>query len=527
MDNTQQLKQIFQRYDHAKQEAMAWRAHFEDCYYYAIPNRNTYLSKTHGIKQGIDIYDPTAIIATITYVAHLMTSLTPLGVDWAELRAGIAIPRQYRDNFNRQLQPLNELLFDYIHNSNYYQALSESHKDLAVGTGVLMCREGDSDDRPFIFEAVPLEFVYPEQGAYGQLDTIFRDIDDYPLRQLLVEYPEAKLSAGLRMMLDRAPDSKINLAEGSMYDAKKKEYHYVLIHRDAWELLFEDFGESSPWIPYRGSKMPNELFGRGPIMEALGAIKTLNEMAGDELKAAALIANPMWFGVSDGVFNPHNLNLQPNSIIPIANMGSKPLEVVQAGGNIQFEQLTEEKLVKKINQIFFTNPLGDIAPNSNFTATEIQIRKLQDMEDREPSIGRIIPELLDRLIGRVIYILQKRKLFPKLNIDGRQVTLHYKSPLLKSQNLANVINLTHGVQTLQSIVGTELAPRLLNIEKIPEYIFEQLGIDLELVKEPDEIVQEMQQYAQALQQQQQQGQAQLPTPPQGGIQQPQGQAQVA
>lgn len=503
------------RYSQASIRAQLWRGLFEDCYEVAIPNRNTYNGRTPAQVQNTRVFDTTAVMAVTTYISQLQVGLTPLFTKWAELDAGHEVPEVFRDNLKRQLQPATELLFRYLQNSNLNQALNESHKDLAVSTGILTCNEGMTDDKPLIFESIPLESVYLEEGPYGLINTVWRNFERMPVRNILQVWPQAQLDSSLKVQLKDDPNSTADFIESSVFDPIKKEFTYSVVHQGLNTVIFEEKSESSPWIVYRDSKMPGEVYGRGRVIEALPTIQSLQAVYEDELIAAGLRAKPIWLGFNDGVFNPWNVELEPNTVIPISpdGRGALPLQPLPLSGDVQFGQLTVQDLRMQINKIFFTEPLGEISGAQPRTATELLIRRQENLEQKEPFIGRLIVELLEPLLKRVVFILQKRKLFPQIKIDGKQISVRYKSPLLKSQNVGNVNNFVQMIQILQQTVGPEGALMGIKAENLPEYLAEQFGTDLSLIKTPDEIIALTQAAAEA-QQAQEAAQQGLPTPSQ-------------
>lgn len=507
--------ELIARYSHAKTKTELWHSLYEDCYEAAIPNRNTFNARTEGRVQNTKVFDTTAVMAVLTFVSQLQVGLTPLFTQWAELDAGHEVPDLFRDNLKRQLQPATELLFRYIHHSNLNQVLNESHKDLAIGTGIITCNEGTTDDDPLIFESIPLENVYLEEGPYGMIDTVFRDFIEMPVRNILRVWPQAKLDSSLQSKLKDDPNSTADFIESSVFDPIKQEFTYTVIHQGMNTIIFEEVSKSSPWIVYRGNKLPGEVPGRGPLIEALPTIQTLNAVYEDELIAAGLRAKPIWLGFNDGVFNPWNVELEPNSVIPISpdGRGSLPLQPLPLAGDVQFGQLMVQDLRIQINRLFFTQPLGEINDAQPRTATELLIRRQENLEQKEPFIGRLIVELLEPLLKRIVFILQKRKLFPNIKVDGKQISVRFKSPLLKSQNVANVNSFVQMIQILQQTVGPERALMGIKAENLPEYLAEQFGTDLSLIQTPDEIIALTQAMAQAQQAQQAMAQG-LPAAPQ-------------
>jgi hypothetical protein len=196
-------------------------------------------------------------------------------------------------------------------------------------------------------------------------------------------------------------------------------------------------------------------------------------------------------------------------------MGQLPIAPVPMGGDPKFSEMKMQELREMINKIFFNQPLGPLDPASNLTATEVLIRNQEQLEEKIPFVGRLQFELLDKLIQRIVFILKKKGIIPNIVIDGKEVTVKYKSPLIQTQGLQNVNRAVQLAQTAQSIFGPQLSVMGLNSDEWFEYLADNLGVDPKLVKSASELQEMADQAAQAATQQ-----PQLPTAPVGGL--PQG-----
>ena len=86
---------------------------------------------------------------------------------------------------------------------------------------------------------------------------------------------------------------------------------------------------SNPFICFRWSKCAGEVYGRGPLINALSSIKTTNLTIQLILENAQMSISGIYQMEDDGVINPDTINLVPGTIIPKA-MGSAGLQPIQA-----------------------------------------------------------------------------------------------------------------------------------------------------------------------------------------------------
>lgn len=519
---SERFENLIRRYSKARSRGLEWQNHFEDLYDLFMPNRNIAKESARGQRHNITVYDITGILATRSFVSLMHNGLTPLGVDWMIFEAGIAIPPPLKNAVDKGLRIASDKVNQFIRDSNFHLAISEAYADLAIGTGSLIVNEGDSTN-PLIFEAVPLLRVFPESSPFGDIRTVWYDMQKVPIRDIDKLWPKAifntKIPESINMQVQTDPNAEINLITGTVWNKNTQKYDYVVLDEKTKSFLVDVKMDSSPWIIFRGFKRAGETYGRGPCDQAFPTMATLNAVVEDELKAGRLRANPIFMGASDGVFNPWTAKLEPWSIIPINNtsVGQLPLAPVPMSGDPQFRQVQVQELRDMINKIFFTDPLGPINPTSQLTATEIMLRNQEQLEQKIPFVGRIQFELLDKLTERILFILQKKGLIPPIMIGKQELALQdvvvkYKSPLIQTQGIQNVNNFVKFNQVLQSIFGPQLAIMGLDSDQIPNYLANQLEIDPKLVRSPADLEILREKAEQAAQQQ-----PQLPGAPMGGI----------
>ncbi len=477
------LERYKTRYKRAYSIALQWTSLLEACQHYCVPHRDIfyYSNSTQGQQKNGKVYDTTAVAATRTFVSKVQGALTPPQQTWAHLEAGSDIPEDQKDEANKILQAMNDKIFDYLRHSNFDLAINECYMDLAVGTAVLCCNEGD-DDNPLKFYSIPLAQMAFEESINGYIESAYRTWGEVKISEIEIMWPNAVIPAHLIQQMDNDPTATIkSLYEGVVYvHGDKKPFKYVL-----WldsDILLEEEDVSSPWIIFRWSKINNEVMGRGPIMDALPSILSLNELARLELTAANLNVCKPYMAYSDGVFNPYTFVLTANTIIPVSpnSSGQFPLQALPDVSNPQFMQLTSMDLRQQINKLMFAEPLGPVnAPTR--TATELAIRQRSLAEEIGPIFTRLQQEFLSRLIQRVIHILQLKGFIEPLMINGKLIKVRYQSPLVIAQGSQDVDNFLQYYQALASILGPESAIVTVNPVELPIWMASKLGVDMRLL----------------------------------------------
>ena len=137
-------KEYLKRYERAKAKRTNFVDVFEECYEYALPQRESFYYEVSGQRRDDKIFDSTAVVGVQEFASRLQSGIVPNYSRWADLNAGSEVPKEQRDSVNNELEEVTEYVFEVLQNSNFAQEVHESFMDLAVGTGVLVCEEGDA-----------------------------------------------------------------------------------------------------------------------------------------------------------------------------------------------------------------------------------------------------------------------------------------------------------------------------------------------------------------------------------------------
>ena len=491
------LQQFLKRQKKAEGIAYLWASLLEACYFYAVPQRNRFWrpKQQQGEIKGSRIYDTTAIEATKTFVSKLHSAMTPPGVQWGYLAIDADVTtadvmdieeaQVELDNYMRQV-------FNYIHASNFDVVINECYFDLAIGTSCLICNQ-NNDKEPLRFTSVPMDILSIEEAMTGRVESWYRTWQDTKINEITQRWPKAIITESMQFRIIEDRDStEAKIYEGVMYCPEMGDKPYCYMVTTAMDILFCEYLESNPGIVWRFQKTNNETWGRGPVVDALPSIISLQEMARVELASANLNTFRPYMGFSDSVFNPHTFKLEPFTIIPIAPIaaGSQfPLQPLPESSNPQFAQLTINDLRYQIKQLLFSDQLQQATSQSvqPQTATELMVNQQQLAERIGPLFSRLQQEFLWPLIDRVSYVLDKMGLLRKPKIDGKLVKFKYKSPLALAKGQQEIARLTQYIQLMQGMFGPENAMIYLNPKVAPFVIAEQMQIDKRYLNTPDDV----------------------------------------
>tara|TARA_R100001460_G_scaffold10461_1_gene24780 strand:- start:13304 stop:14887 length:1584 start_codon:yes stop_codon:yes gene_type:complete len=503
---------LLKKYDRAKSLRENFLPLFEECYEYALPQRESFYAESVGQRRDDKIFDETAVVGVQEFASRLQSGLVPNFARWADFTAGSEVPIEDRDEVNNQLDEVTDYVFEVIQNSNFGQEVHESFMDLAVGTGVLCAMEGDAVN-PVMFSAIPLPHVVLDTGPDDRVDHVFRERSvrnsDVP-----VMYPKVTLSDKIQTRIKNNPDERTKILEVVCRDYSKlnQEAHlFYAIETNTREIIKQEAYNgigSNPFICFRWSKVSGEIYGRGPLINALAAIKTTNLTIELILENAQMAISGIYQMDDDGVINPDTINLVPGTVIPKA-AGSLGLQPVQAAGSFDVANLVLGDMRLNIKRALYNDMLGD--PNKTpASATEIAER-MADLSRRIGSaFGRLQAELVQPVLQRVVYILKKQGRIELPTMNGREVKVRSVSPLAQAQANQDISSVARFLELVQGRFGPELTNILINSEETAAYLAKKFGVPDVLVRDLEERQQIVQMAQQMAQQQQMQQQGELP-----------------
>ncbi len=496
--NPPDFEALFKRYAQAKKRRDQWQTHWQQCYDYALPQREEALNATTNINQTTGqnigsgqkkqdhLFDATAQDAVEQLASSLMAALTPPWGRWFELSAGHGVearlsPEQWQ-HLSLALETANQALDHHIKQSNLQVELHQSYLDLVtIGTASLLLEEAPlGAPSAFSFKNLPIGELTLDGANNGVLDYSFRlhrlelseflerfnhhvdgqidGLDDPAARPLVLEvvYPK-KSATGFQDGFDHAV----------LYAGVDMEPQM-----DQAILLSHQHYRHSPFINFRWMKVPGEAYGRSPVMKALPDIKTANKIVELVLKNATIAVTGVWQAEDDGVLNPATVKLVPGAIIPKAS-GSSGLTPLQAPGQFDVSELVLTDVRGRIRHALLVDRLAPLQ-EPNMTATEVLERAGEMDRLLGASYGRLQSELLYPLARRAVHLLQKRGEIPDFVVDGREIAINITSPLARNHRREEAFALMQYLEQIGQL--GEAAMRLIDAEKTARWLAEALQI---------------------------------------------------
>ena len=510
IDSKEELKRVLDRYKKAKSRWMSWSDLWEEIYDYVLPHRESFFKESHAARRTESIYDETAVVGLPKFASRLQLGFFPPNGRAFRLAAGPEFPKEMMSpSLQEELDRITDLLHEGLRNSNFNAEMHEGLQDLGIGTMNLLAEEGRFQG-DLHFTSVPPTNLALLPGRMDGVSDWFRWNDNMDITEVKHRYPKAKYTEKMLSEQGKNPKRKTKIIEATVYDEQDKfkdEYTYYLISETDNEILIKERLKgrgSSPWITTRWSKSGFEVWGRGPVLQAMPAIKTLNLTVQLILENAEMAIAGSYVYDDDGVFNPDNITIQPGTFIP-RSPGSS-IESLQSAGRFDVAQLVLDDMRRNVRKALFIDEL-DSRPNARtpLSATEVSERLADVARDMGAVAGRMQKEFLQPLVERVVHIYTKQGLIDIPKVDGRELRIVPVSPLLRAQDQQDVSDFVRFQQTVASTFGPEITPVLYNQEEVIRFLAQKFGIKEELLANQSQVQSNVQTMQQIMQMQGMQG----------------------
>jgi hypothetical protein len=500
------LKALKARAKKAFEREMQWENLLSDAYDYFLPNRNLFDRDDVGQKKMDLIFDSTGPVAIQQGASKLQENIAPIWSRWAIAEISEEMAREIKlsggqvdeNQIRESLEEQSEIIFDYINRSNFSTQFFEMALDLLIGTGTLMVQE-ETDDDVISFHALPQKYIAFEEGPNGKIETHWRK-HKVKARDIERMWPDFKPSQPMSEKIKKDPDCMINCTEGVIFDPEAKEYHGVVWCDDenhvSW---YFNYKKSGPMITGRYSKTAGEVRGRGPAVQVLPDVKTLNKAKEFALTKAAIDLSGMWTATDDGVTNPYNITIAPGVVLPVgSNNSSNPsISRLDTSTDLKLGLFVIEDLQNTIKTTLFNDIRSPDSPVRS--ATEIAIEHRELTKRIGSAYGRLQTEVLVPILKRVMYILIRRGKIDPILADNKAVDIKFTSPMSRAQDMEDILSVQQAVEFTLNTAGPDQAKMAYKLENFGTWAAKKTGMPAELVRSEAEKAQVIQAGAQAAQ----------------------------
>ena len=498
-DNDTQVGKLLARFKRSKKLKDNWVPLFQECYDYAMPSRVGFYSQAPGTRTTDNIFDETAVVGVQEFASRLQDGLVPNYSRWSELKPGSDVDKDARADMEKDLDDVTEYVFEVLQSSNFAQEVHEAFLDLAVGTGSLIAEMGDAIN-PVRFQAISMPELFIDEAPDGSVGWIFRP-RKLRLEDLVTLWPDATLPGDVTERGTKNPELTFNVLICTYKDLlilneDVFQHKVVLVNEKAviHQDTFVGVG-SSPFIVFRWAKAAGEVWGRGPLIQALPAIKTTNLTVQLILENAEMAIAGIWQADDDGVVNVDTIQLVPGTIIPKA-AGSNGLQPLSPGGDFNVANMVLTDMRANIKRALYNDMLGNPNQSTPMSATEVAERQADLSRRMGSAFGRLQAELVDPVIKRVIWILRELGRIELPTVNNRAISIRSVSPLAQAQAQQDISNTLRFMEAVGNTFGPETLNQTVKQAEATEYLADKFNVPEAIVRSPSE-VQQVQAQAQA------------------------------
>lgn len=502
------------RFERCKQLRSPWESLLQECYDYTMPHKESLFTEAEGQRKTVRIYDETAVVGVQEFANRIQDGMMPPFQQWAMLIAGADVPEEEREEVNASLALVNNFIMEAIGQSSAASEINESLLDCAVSVGALEIRKGSSVE-PLSVRAIPMARLFIDNGPTGRVDTICVT-EMIRADKIEAKWPKARMSDELRKRAKDAEDptkkvqsEKFAIVCTRIYgptEAWREEIVHVETKHVILSTTYQGIG-SCPYIVYRWAKLAGETWGRGPTINVLPAIKTVNLTMELILENAEFAITGLYQAEDDGIINPDTIQIVPGTIIPHAP-GSEGLRRVETAGDFDVGNLILSEMRQNIRRGLYNEQMGNqMGGKTPISAQEVAERQADLARMIGASFARIVYELVNPFIMRCAYVLREMGLIDIPAIDGRRIRVLPKGPLARAQHLQHISAFGQWAQQYGSIYGPEALQVASKREKAGPWLAEMHGVPADLVRteaEQEQVLQQQQEAQQAAMMQQEQ-----------------------
>lgn len=460
-----------------------------------------------GEKRSSNHYDATASSALNKFASILDSLLTPMNQTWHRIVPDD--PYLLKDRATvLWMEELNRCLFKkrYAPTANFVPQNQLVYKGLgawgtsAIFTDELRGRRGEVGRR---YKNIHLSELYMMENHQGIVEEIYRFYKSTAL-QVVKRFGENNVPEKMVEKSKKSPDDTTFLVhcvkpredvDYSRADHKGMEFvSFYVLYEEKW-LLEEGGYESFPYAVSRYEQTPGEVYGRSPAMEALPAIKTLDEEKKTVLTHGHRAIAPPLFAYDDGVLDTYNIRPGTTTFGGV-NADGKLLVHSMPVGNIMIgkELMDDERDI--INDLFLVPLFQMLEENPQMTATEVVERTKEKGILLSPTVGRQYNEYHGRMIEREIDLeLRQNRMLretmpPALVEAGGEYRLRYDSPMARMQRMEEASGVMRTVETALNIATQTQNPAVLdhfNFDVIIPQLADIGGVPREWLNDPKAI----------------------------------------
>jgi len=507
MDNEERIQYFEGRITEAAAERVEWENRWQDVNDYILPwKTGVTVENTPGAKQTTKLYTSFPSWCSNILTGGLTGNLITKG-PWYGLRTRDPSGMKSKDN-ESWLQDCAMRMHLSQNSSNFERSVQLFLTDFHdYCTGHIYSKEDVLDDlRFYVF---PIYQLYPIENERGIIDTTFR-IYKASLRQLVREFGKDSVHRDTMETHKDHPDLRVIQIVHATYPRESwdprlknkidRPWGCLYYEKEKKHILLESGHFDNPWHWARWMPSDQGPWGRGPGIDAMPAIKTLNAKEKTNLRVGQKNADPAWWLNSKmkGIFRttPGAANF--------GNPGDRPPQKLTASDNVPHLKDDMDRSEKELRQAYFVDLFMMLQPGQGAkTAFEVNEIVKQGRTILGPVLGGLDSECLAPMIERQFnHMARVGKLAPPpRSMQGHVLDIEYVSPLAQVLKMQDFQTLMDGISIATAFMQIDpAAAKTVNCNKGIRKGFEMRGAPMDILRSEEEVAELGQAEAEAQQQ---------------------------
>lgn len=460
-----------------------------------------------GQQRTEKMFDSTAAIALGRATAAFESFCTPRTQKWQGLVPSSAGLRKDHAVM-MYLEAFRDLLFQVRYSSKSGFANQNSgflRSFLNYGNGILYV--DDDPGKSLRYKNIALPESYFGEDHTGRIDRFHRRFK-LTARQVGIKFGEAALSPKLRDMAQKQPDAELDLIHrvcaNHDLNPRRKDYAgmpllgYYIVPMEDHVLDMSGF-RSMPYQVSRYRVNAREVYGRGPVMDILATIKTVNEMQKTNLRVGQRTAAPPLLAYRDGIQTAFNMRSDHVNYGALDEQGRALVKPLETNGQLPVSLEMQQAEREVIQDALFIEIFNVLRDNPQMTATQT----LQLVQERgvlmAPSTGNLQTGAYGPMTEREIELLsaigggdwlaeQIGDMPESLANEGGAYEIEFDAPINRAQKAEEGVAI---LQTIQDAIPlAQIEPGILKVFKLRDSIralAEIRGVPARLLATDEEI----------------------------------------
>ncbi|KQC48734.1 phage tail protein [Candidatus Liberibacter solanacearum] len=461
------------------------------------------------------MWDTTGSEACIKLSSLLSSLITPPGQKWH----GLAEPFFRHQAFLYEedagakkirgwCDQVTDVLFGFRERSRsgFVSCLQSFYTSIVeFGTGCFYI-EADVDEtgleEGIRYIAVPLADVYLSVNHQNEVDSIYRTFE-FTAEQIVGKWGYKVLSDKMKSSYEKKEPDKFKIIHAvypkSLSEKKKdkgnKNFHSQFVCIDENVFFEEKQITTLPYIIGRYRVRADEIYGKSPAMEALPAIRRLNEISNELAQYARLSLHPAYLAPPEAKQLEFKNKSRYMNIGAMSKDGKALFQPLQVGNPLPFyEEL--KRIQGSIHSLFLLDLFQVLDDKASRSAAESMEKTREKGAFVGPLIGGLQSEFIGAMIKRELDILDAQHNLPELTDYDHSpfhlLKVEYTSPLFKYQQAESVASVLQGTNTVLELgakTGNPEPMDHIDIDKVSRFALWASGSPAHLIRDVDEVKQ--------------------------------------